>query len=436
MSLVRLRKWIIAMLLLAIGAALVWFITREQFGQTVFLLDGSRLTLRSVTIGRHHVFRYGHRLEDIFYPFFPSAIRKKVRPRIVNYVSLQEDEIAFWFETASSTTPYAVSFFDKHGLESAMMNAPGYGITENGTNHFDGWFVTDYPRRGEKIGVRIYQRANFASEFSCVGEFVVSNPLRKKFPARIPGTLPATWRLDGLEVQLVKFETGLNSKEAGLDPVLAMTKACSRVTLRFLENSQPTRNWTVTSLEISALGNKPRIVGDFEKTGQNNEEQISFQGALWADEPAWKLRAELSRTSNFAGDQLWSVGRIPIPAPGERVEVNARTNLQGAELQFDDIKMARRTERTAFLHLRVPLEKDLGVALADIKDDQKRNLHHLCNVTEGYGAGGATPKEQLYEFKIDLPDNARSLDAIFAVSRRKDVEFLARPSWNTGRTNR
>jgi hypothetical protein len=75
-----------------------------------------------------------------------------------------------------------------------------------------------------------------------------------------------------------------------------------------------------------------------------------------------------------------------------------------------------------------PLE-GVRVKLVKVSDERGREAKlQGTSSSTGTGGRGATPKEALFGFGFDIPEGAETLDVTLAVTRSRQVEFLARPS--------
>jgi hypothetical protein len=79
---------------------------------------------------------------------------------------------------------------------------------------------------------------------------------------------------------------------------------------------KPVTNWAPVSVETTdATGNRTAIsYGPNGNQAQwhGDEATFTYQNGLWPDEPAWKLRMEMTQTADFSDDEQWAAQNIPV----------------------------------------------------------------------------------------------------------------------------
>jgi hypothetical protein len=297
----------------------------------------------------------------------------------------------------------------------------------------NGWELPEHPRRAKEFRIRIYRYAT-GERF---GELTVRNPLPSTFPTWSPEPLPATRRTNKLEITLAKLETGLTGKEVGRAWASEGGGSLSRATFAVKEDGVPTARWGVRRLRASNAAGEVRQIRTFDSVWQNNERIITFDGALWLEESAWKLEVAFVRHAEFPPEEHWVIKGVPVPPPGELVEMHMVTNLFNVELELVGVSGANvkpsesgiATQPHANIQVRGPHPMDdLQVTLVGVKDHRGTSA-----ILDGFssristGGRGNTPKETIYDFGLDLHANAKTLDVTFAITRMRSVEFLAKP---------
>jgi hypothetical protein len=154
-------------------------------------------------------------------------------------------------------------------------------------------------------------------------------------------------------------------------------------------------------------------------------------GALWASEPAWKLRVELSRTNDFAPNELLTVPNIPVPEPGEVVPLNQSHEINGVAVHVallagldaelpDPYGWWYRYEGQMKFALSVEKEvDDKRLTLVRVRDDRGRPVPFEESSRYRYYTNRV--------FGLMPAPDARSLTVTLAVHPSRFVEFLAKP---------
>ena len=258
-----------------------------------------------------------------------------------------------------------------------------------------------------------------------VAEFSVTNPWRTLSSAWRAQALPTTQRTNDLELTLLKLTTGQTGQESGTRAEFVMKEA-----------GEPTSFWAVTRIAIrSPWGEYPH--GALGRNWSNFVQLVDLPGALWLDEPAWRLRVEISRWINFRPWETWIIKGVPVPEPGRLIEMRAVTNMCALEIEFMGVSGANAALGEAFtavgncanVHVRSPYPvTDVHIILADVVDDRGRHaLRPASSATLSAGGGGITLKELLQGFAISIPEGAKTLDVTFAVTKSQYFEFFAKP---------
>ena len=72
-------------------------------------------------------------------------------------------------------------------------------------------------------------------------------------------------------------------------------------------------NWQPVRITTSdASGNSIENNGWSNGRDDNGDATMTYQWGLWPDQTPWKLRVEMSRTSGFNDDEVWTVQNVPL----------------------------------------------------------------------------------------------------------------------------
>ncbi|HTV75927.1 MAG TPA: hypothetical protein VMD57_02930, partial [Candidatus Baltobacteraceae bacterium] len=270
------------------------------------------------------------------------------------------------------------------------------------------------------------------------GQFVISNPARGPFPKWTPEALPDTQSDGDLDVTLTRLNYGASFFNRGIgvrgnDP---MNKAVFAV-FHTEQNGVVVTNWQPVQIETSdATGNKIQNNSWSNGRDENGDATMTYQWGLWPDEPAWKLRVEMSRTSGFNDDELWSVSDVPVQ-PGRWQDLwnyggrnnrdtnsaFAETTLNGVHLEiFPAIQITDQNFGNGQKQggVRVTADPDLpeGFRLTIKATDQQG--HELQSWGPNGGGGN---------YVVQFPDirNAKTLNFTIALHKSRFVEFTVKP---------
>lgn len=428
-------------LLLAVVLA-GWLLVRRHAALPKFRLpDGSELALVKVTQGKKHELRYGNRWQDYLSPILPAAVQSRLGSKVASLTPAHSNAIVLWLwrrEIPFTKTPvdYFLTVVDTNGCESTVLYSPSCSYSTSPDSDLRGWELKNYPRRDAGMGIRIYMNKG-QSHLVRVAGFNIPDRSPIKAPVWSPESLPATRKTNELEITLEKLETGLTAETAGLNFRIVGAKTVSRAVFAVIEDGRPAVNWALAGLKAAAPSGDEIQPGNSRISAGPGRQELSFTGALWLDEPAWKLKVELARSANYPAEELWIIKGVPVPKFGAVTEVNAKTNIYGAEIEFAGLSASNAklppdwvgNQLHATIHARSPLPmSDTHLKLVEVRDDLKRKITQLeLSSSSSYAGRGATLRETEYGFGIDLPADAKTLDITFAFTRSRFVEFLARP---------
>src|SRR5207245_8352900 len=121
----------------------------------------------------------------------------------------------------------------------------------------------------------------------------------------------------------------------------------------------PTRAWKPVEITVSdATGNTYKPFSLFPEQ-RGAETRLYFDGALWPDEPAWKVRTEFARIAGFSPAELWTVRGLALPQSGSASYSNVEATRQGVTLRLYRIR--RRRPRSLAQRLPSWLRYDTGI---------------------------------------------------------------------------
>jgi len=445
--------WGLLLTLLLVGTALL--AGRPQPAgprAAVTLPDGSELQLARVTAGANHSFRYGQRPQDWFYPLLPERLRRRLNCQVLTHRTRRSDALMVWLRhrggpTAGGTPgtaaggrlPFYLAVFDEQGCEAPLLPGATRTRTRRSGEELSGWELPAYPRRSPTLGLRVYAPAA-AGAYGVAGQMTFANPLPDSRPVAPAERLPATRQTNELQVTLLRLETGLWPKQAGLEMTGRRGRLCTRATFAFREGGTRTEGWEVQRLAVEDSAGEPFRTGCWRAGWEAGLHTVALEGALWAGEPAWRLRVEVARSADFPATDLWQVHNVPLPRPGEWRICHAETNRHGARLEFLGVSAPgarlpgelQSLPPHPTLHLRTPYPlEELRVGLVEVRTPSGRKLPALaCSSSTGPGGRGAAWKETVwnYAFALDPAEEAEAIHVTFAVTPVRTVEFLARPT--------
>jgi hypothetical protein len=395
--------------------------------QVIHLDDGTRLKLLGATYGGHHMAPGYEKL------------------RTANWIYTAANSTVVWIieEHEPGNSPsYELLVSDRANSGCVNIERKQGSFVKDGLS-LQSFVLNAFPRWDKEMILRVRPYMGAASK----EQFVMTNPAPVAMTNWTPLPLPQTQSDGDLEVTLTKITTGApvpywqGRKPA---PTNELANQCVRLDFEARQIGRMATNWQAWPVQtFDGTGNRvngliyeypPDGVFPYPPTGKHDG--YYYQPGLWPDEPAWKVRLELSRTSGFNADEVWSVTNIPVQ-PGSQQEVNAdwvagmaATNFVFAETTIGGIhlKLFRGLQYSANSdgqkHITVlvkadPFPQTKGIKLSVVKatDEQNRKLDFFW--------GGTTVN---YPFEPTWVHNAKSLNLNIAVQKLRFVEFTVKPA--------
>ena len=414
------RRKILFIAALIVVFGVVLFVVLSEGSSVAVTADGRRIAIEKITFGTHHSFTQGKWWVRLLKPIRGErwAVQRGYSDvRITNDVPA----LMVWtrwegVHRLNAGVAVEATVLDETGIESELVlnrwNALPWSLS-GGPGPQDGyvaWLFSNFPRRAEKIHLRIYDRDRQFVSTRQAAEIAFSNPARKRI---------AEWRGSGLPLIITtdNFQFALTS-------VQPASNALWRFNFVVRTNGQPDYSWLIGGITAtSASGNIFSTRSNLATTVATN---LSFQlrGALWPEEPVWRFATEFFRAFDFQPNELWTLTNIAIPtrALPFRLTTNfiAHANRQ-AEFTLESVPSFRPgVRRNANVSVRFEAA-DLHLFLLSASDDRGRQLE--------FEVDRGVPR-MVYLFGLAIPAGAQSVNLTFAICRPTVVAFdAATKSW-------
>jgi hypothetical protein len=410
-----------------VAAAAVWLLFPRSSDPTIKLADGRQLTIKGVTFGTEHRWVFGKPWAKALAPIIPVPWRSRLGVTVLERKA-NSPVLMVWVETRNlgpyRFPPSDAAVNDAHGFETEPTRPAVSGFPQPAVS-IQGWDFSNFPRHAKTLELKLYQR-NRAIQPVLQGRFTIPNPAPQPSPTETAPTLPVSVTNGGVEFTLLSFAIEQRIPDQ-FRPIGGWITPWSTAKFRVTQQGEPAGLWKVESVQITATsGNIVQSTG-FVSVATGTEPVVQFDGALWPEEPAWKLRAEFSRLSNFAPDALWSVPGIAVPKVPGQTMINTQTVIAGIEISAQTLRRYTANGLASFGGLLTGAEVTLYVvppdqgrlSLARAVDDRGRELRHVPGYANHRGA---------YSFWLELPANSSRIDFTFALRQSRFIEFVARPT--------
>ena len=441
---------VISILIIGLAVGVYWWLSRPQ---VIVFSDDAKVTLLAVQYGKRHA-------PPAVKAPATSAARTAARGR--GTITTTNDTLVLWVRQeydASNNQFHSFQYFVYDQAGTACVQTYPRNFAGNNRRGIEVVAVQfdAFPRRQGKFVVRVQEQGNSGQEMS-EKKFVVANPVRATFPKWNADPLPATAEDGDVSATLTKLAAGasLAITRNQDDPEDASNKGAQAV-LRVQRNGKPVTNWAPVSVETSdATGNQIKVNRVGENGWQNgwagyswanDEDTFAYQYALWPDEPAWKLKFELSQQSDFADNELWNVPNLPV-RPGRQQDMynnggrQASTNSLFAETDLNGFHLkiypAREfTDAGNNNWMQGGLFFDISPAVGDgwrltvkVTDSQTNDIPN------GEYTSTRNNNSTSYRYRLQEVAGLTNLNVSFAIHKSRFVEFTAKPALPaTGKDN-
>jgi len=416
---------VVGILVVGIAVGSIVWLSRPQ---VITLKDGTKMTLVVVSYGRHHVA-----------PKIKGSARARSGGGLIDTTN---DTLVVWVLSEKKGNRAGpndqLMVYDPANTACVSAWARDYTQIKNGTT-LEGFLLDAYPKRDRKIVLRIaaYNNNGLGYQLS-KGQFVIANPSRGPFQKWTAEPLPDTQSNGDLNVTLTRLIDGVEGFQRGTgvsknDPMNKAVLAAFRTE----QNGVVMTNWRPYRIGMSdATGNQIQN-NSWSNRRENDEAVMVYQWGLWPDEPAWKLNVEMTRTSGFKDDEVWTVKDLPVNAGSTRDFANSRvstradaafaeTTLNGVHLkifpavQFTNQNSANGLKRGA-IRLQVDPEPEtlqMQMGVGSLTDEQGRNPQF-----GGPNGGGGSESIQIQDLR-----NAKTLNVTIAIHKSRFLEFTVKPT--------
>jgi hypothetical protein len=412
---------------LVLGAGAYWWLSRPQ---VMVLGDGTRLSLLAVTYGKTHKF-----------PMAKVGGRKVQR---MGTITTPDNSLCVWLDQKhdqNNWPNFQLLAFDGDNTAccGSQRQTQGGFSGNNRTEQIVGIVFEAFPRHDRKIYLRAqnWNQRNGQQEISST-TFAVHNPApRSGYPKWTPDVLPVTRDDDDLRVTLTRCEIkenefnnyGSRQEAKTKDP----TKNGVLIAFRVEQKDAVVTNWQPVQVETSDATGNHTGNRSWSNRKENDEQVMSYQWGLWPDEPAWKLRVEMSRQSGFTPEETWTVPDLPLkPGDINRMWQRNKQDPPFAETtmsenhvkMFPVIKLSDEQARNyggymeGVFRINVdPPPDGMRMTVIKITDDQGRPIEF-----NNWGWGGGD-----FRFSLKKLTDVKTINVTLALHRSRYVEFTVKP---------
>ena len=481
----------LALLLAAVAVSIFWSAHSHHAVRSFMLPDGTKVSFYQTTYGTNHAVLYATGWRDNFARFVPARFATKLGFGAAVWTpssasSLNASNLVIWLKRSGS---FPLPAAPNRGIGFPSMSATV--VDDNGLeagtlmNAWNGALMAvpllNYPRRSRVIHLRFWDTSTPSADGAApplLAELEIPNPAPSTAPPWVAETLPAVRVTNGLEVSLLKLETGYSASNAGFTSPLsgnlsffggslgrgrllmrssggsgyvpsANSRSYSLAEVKLLENGQPTTGWAVRGLQADTPAGSPAMSLAHSIAVSADPRDYFFTGVLWPEEPVWGVTIEVAREFDFPPEETWRLTGIPIPRAWETQSnsIAVETNMAGMHLIFTGLSptvtrsfsFGSGTSAPTISPSSSPDSWTLNVTITNYYSDVQFTLDSLQTDTgevvrrTGSSASISAPhfgvsQTATYQFNFQAPDGVTTMDATFIVSKSRYVTFRVKPT--------
>jgi hypothetical protein len=408
--------------------------------KVVRLPDGSVLRLEAVTFAPRHQLVRGRYWQRLLAPVLPA----RMQPTTITYRNPEAPRVVFWTSGLGARVlaqhQYRAVAFEQGAGEVDSLARPFNAPLPSG-EFVRGWALSAYPRRRERLKLRIYEGVGRQPR-GVVASFTVANPALGPFLRWQPAALPATETAGDLSVTLLDGRAG--GPGPALLPERIRRQEWSQLTLRHRCDSRPPGQWEAVGLTLSdATGNRvvPPVL---TRRHTDAETGLAWMRNLLPRGEVWKARVEYVQRGGFAAGDLWTVKGVPVPRRGPEFFPEQSTTHDSGPVAF---RLVPRRDPSGELHFMLRLDalpRGVRLRLVHARDNRGRltfpreeeavvfptaSEAHEQHVTVSAPFGGNRSEKWWGGYRrVRVAPDARTVNLTFAVVRSRFVEFVFQPS--------
>lgn len=402
---------------------------RPSSARPVLLDDGGKIALEAVTYGKAHQFVRGNWVQKFLVYALPDGVQRWIGGSIATHTAETENALVFWTVRRLGALPPAaqvrVAGVDSSERES-FVGRRCFQTRLGKTEVLEGWVLPAFPRRGNDVRLRVYERGPKGWAQQPTFEFDTPNPTPGPHEAWKPLPLPQTEHHGEHSFTLARLITNVDLNQ----PAQRARKGHPGGTLAYFSATTGTSasGWFPERATLrDSTGNTLPLGATTRREGSGF--RLMIPGMLWSGESAWKLGAVFSRTTGFASEEIYRFQPVAVPGKGSAVHSDETGTFAGTSVVFHGIVGPGGKLRGApsvthprpaiILRVRPNLE-DIRLTVVRVLDERGRRL----SVTPQplFRRGG------YFGFGLDSPGAARKVEVSVAVHESRVVEFLAKPT--------
>lgn len=426
---------------IAILLAILVAVFREEPMLSQRMPDGTVVTIAKVSYGRVHRYRAGRFWERIAARVLPDALKKR----------LGVGDLRAWtiaFTNATDSTVVFIQSYKSNGFHpgpgsfgpflSGIVVADDAGnefrlsATEDafeGSNMFvDSYQVPLVSRAAQKFHLQLQQaRWDADGDTNRFAEFTLKNPASQSAPRWRAPPLPQTNTTENLTVELIElrsFPSEISRASSGRRGFDLSPELQTRARIRLFENGGQTDRWRVAG--ISVLDEDGNI---YEAAVRRTASPgiTEFEGGFSEREPR-KFQFELARVAPYDPDETATQTNINLSAipdwPGHRrLDSPITMEFRGFKLQIDDLSQRNDFQQVSLFYTITPPPRGFHhhIILKAVEGNGKETI--LLELDGGGPEGGTMASKD----SKPLITGPYRVDLVFALTKNRTVEFLARP---------
>ena len=204
-----------------------------------------------------------------------------------------------------------ISVVEEAGVEGELSN-PSSIFNPAEFETVGAWQISNFPRRGAKIGIRFYSRDS-SYKFHPLAEFWATNPAPRKYQVWSGATGPLTKSVGNTDFQFLSLLPD-QPRPAGAEGTATPPNEWTSAVFKVSTRGERATRWRIESIALRDATGNESIPDSTHFNDVGDYLVFSFNRSFWSSETSGKVRAEFTRASGFARNELVTFHNIRIPS--------------------------------------------------------------------------------------------------------------------------
>ena len=448
-------------IVVAVAGGIWWWTAHQPPPQIITLPSGAQYRFAGVTYGTNNV---PPSLLAKMAHWLPAPLAMRVRKYAGDRISMVNEGEVFdlphlfvWLKRVGTNAPGGTRTIPQGFMPTAVLaNEAGVLAGEQTYEYFQDnatWVFMSFgvvPKRSKELECRLYGGPYGAAAYAEFGKIRFANPLYGRYAKWEPEPVPTVKKSGDLEVRLDSVSSGNpqsgatllrpnGSRAPGLAPITGGGLIGTEIDYSVRSAEGTNERWVLQNTGLTdATGNRLGEQGGSTSLGDWNNKPWDhadwhgysevIDGALWPDEPAWRLKLEFKRSFGFAPGELVTFSNVPVPAPGATNFLRMTNIAGGMPVVLDRFVRRGDIANNMIMDVIGDWATEIHVELRGRPKDVALDFLDMTTDTGKPVTYGSSMRNSAYVLLFrSIPTNSQTADITFVLQKTRTVEFTVKP---------